>query len=231
MGMRETRDPAPPGARFAGSAGDAADLAAEIGGGTLVGVLALQGDFAAHESALAITGLRARPVRGPVDLEGLRGLVLPGGESTALLRLMAPVGMEAALSEFHRDGGVLFGTCAGLILLAAKVTGPDQPSLGLLDVEVERNGYGRQVDSFVGTGRIGLPDEEERDLEMVFIRAPRIRAVGPGVRVIGTHAGEPVLVEGNGIIAATFHPEMSVQPPGGGPVHRRFRAMCVAARR
>jgi 5'-phosphate synthase pdxT subunit len=207
-----------------------ADAAAvmEIEAGALVGVLALQGDFAAHERALALAGAAARPVRVPADLAGLRGLVLPGGESTALLRLMAPVGMEEALRSFHRAGGVLFGTCAGLILLASKVTGPEQPSLGLLDAVVERNGYGRQIDSFVGTGRIGLPGDEERDLEMVFIRAPRLLALGPGVRVTGTHSGEPVLLEQDRIIAATFHPEMSVQPEGGGPIHRRFLAMCRA---
>jgi 5'-phosphate synthase pdxT subunit len=195
----------------------------------VVGVLALQGDFAAHERALALAGARARPVRVPADLAGLRGLILPGGESTALMRLMAPVGMEEALRSFHGAGGVLFGTCAGLILLAAKVTGPDQPSLALLDAVVERNGYGRQIDSFIGTGRITLPGEEERDLEMVFIRAPRILAVGPGVRVIGTHSDEPVLLEQDRIMAATFHPEMSAQPKGGGPIHRRFLAMCEAA--
>jgi pyridoxal 5'-phosphate synthase pdxT subunit len=191
-----------------------------------VGVLALQGDFAAHERALAAAGARARPVRVPADLHGLCGLVLPGGESTALLRLMAPVGMEEALRGFHRGGGVLFGTCAGLILLAAKVIGPEQPSLGLLDVVVERNAYGRQLDSFVGTGRIDLPGEEPRDLEMVFIRAPRIRAAGPGVRVLGTHAGDPVMVEQDRIMATTFHPEMSIPTAGGGPIHRRFLAMC-----
>jgi pyridoxal 5'-phosphate synthase pdxT subunit len=201
------------------------------GAEVLVGVLALQGDFAAHERALAFAGAGARPVRVPADLAGLRGLVLPGGESTALLRLMAPVGMDQALRAFHRTGGVLFGTCAGLILLATKVTGPEQPSLGLLDVTVERNGYGRQIDSFVGTGRLGLPGDEDRDLEMVFIRAPRILAVGPGVRVVGTHAGEPVLLEQDRIIAATFHPEMSAQPPGGGPVHLRFLEMCRVAGR
>jgi pyridoxal 5'-phosphate synthase pdxT subunit len=206
------------------------DAHAEVEAGVLVGVLALQGDFAAHSLALSIAGARVRPVRVPDDLVGVRGLVIPGGESTALLRLMAPVGMGEALRAFHREGGVLFGTCAGLILLATKVTGPEQPSLGLLDLVVERNGYGRQVDSFVSTGRLGLPGEPEQDLEMVFIRAPRIRAVGPDVRVIGTHAGEPVLVEQNRIIAATFHPEMSAQPTGGGPVHRRFLMLCRAVR-
>jgi 5'-phosphate synthase pdxT subunit len=208
-----------------------ADVVSEIKAEVLVGVLALQGDFAAHERALALAGVGARLVRVPADLAGLRGLVLPGGESTALLRLMAPVGMEGALRRFHRAGGVLFGTCAGLILLAAKVSGPEQPSVGLLDAVVERNGYGRQIDSFVGTGRICLPGEEERALEMVFIRAPRILAVGPGVRVVGTHSGEPVLLEQDRLIAATFHPEMSVQPEGGGPIHRRFLAMCEAAGR
>ena len=197
----------------------------------LVGILALQGDFAAHEQALALAGAGARSVRVPADLVGLRGLILPGGESTALLRLMAPVGMEDALRRFHRGGGVLFGTCAGLILLASKVTEPEQPSLGLLDAVVARNGYGRQIDSFVATGRIGLPGEEERDIEMVFIRAPRVLAVGPGVRVVGMHSGESVLLEQDRIIASTFHPEMSFQPKGGGPIHRRFLAMCDAAGR
>ena len=94
---------------------------------------------------------------------------------------------------------------------------------------MERNAYGRQIDSFVGAGRIDLPGEEERNQEMVFIRAPRILAVGPGVCVVGTYSGEPVLLEQDRIIAATFHPEMSVQLEGGGPVHRRFLAMCRAA--
>ncbi len=195
-----------------------------------IGILALQGDFAAHEAALAAAGAPTRLVRVPGELVGLRGLVLPGGESTALLRLMGPLGMAAALRAFHHDGGVLFGTCAGLILLARTVIRPEQPSLGLLDVTVERNGYGRQIDSFVGTGRLALPGDEERELEMVFIRAPRIQAVGPGVQVVATHAGEPVLVEQGKVLGATFHPEMSAQPLGGGPVHRRFLALCRSPR-
>jgi 5'-phosphate synthase pdxT subunit len=197
-----------------------------VGAGLAVGVLALQGDYEAHARALDACGARVRPVRVPAELDGLKGLVLPGGESTALLRLMAPVGMGEALGSFRAAGGILFGTCAGLILLARKVTGPEQPSLGLLDAEVERNAYGRQVDSFVGTGRLALPGEPERDVEMVFIRAPRIRGVGPGVRVLATHAGEPVLVEQAGVLAGTFHPEMSAQPEGGGPIHRHFLELC-----
>ena len=231
MGTGKTRIDAESGLEADADVDAVTETEAEAEAEALVGVLALQGDFAAHERALALAGACARPVRVPADLAGLRGLVLPGGESTALMRLMAPVGMEEALRRFHGEGGVLFGTCAGLILLAAKVTGPDQPSLALLDAVVERNGYGRQIDSFIGTGRITLPGEEERDLEMVFIRAPRVLAVGPGVRVIGTHSGEPVLLEQDRILAATFHPEMSAQPEGGGPIHRRFLAMCEAAGR
>jgi 5'-phosphate synthase pdxT subunit len=117
---------------------------------------------------------------------------------------------------------VLFGTCAGLILLATEVTHPHQQSLGLLDVSVERNAYGRQIDSFVGRGTLRLPERDEEETEMVFIRAPRIRRVGPGVQVLGRWGEEPVMVRRGAILAATFHPEMSAPPPGGSPVHRFF---------
>jgi 5'-phosphate synthase pdxT subunit len=187
-----------------------------------VGVLALQGDFAAHARALAAAGAAAREVRTPAELEGLHGLVLPGGESTALLRLMAPLEMQRALSAFHLSGGAIFGTCAGLILLARKVENPEQESLGLLDVTVERNAFGRQIDSFVGKGTLSLPGEIDEEAEMVFIRAPRIRRVGPGVAVLGRLRGEPVLVGRGRILAATFHPEMSSPPAGGSAVHRYF---------
>jgi 5'-phosphate synthase pdxT subunit len=179
-----------------------------------VGVLALQGDFAAHERLLRGLGADVREVRRPRGLEGLDGLVVPGGESTTLLRHMdyEPSWWEA-LAGFHRRGGALFGTCAGLILLAREVT-PEQRSLALLDVAVERNAYGRQVDSFevTGTWRDGRP------LEMVFIRAPRIVAVGPGVEVLAEHGGEPVLVAEGRVMAASFHPELT----SDGGVHERF---------
>lgn len=179
-----------------------------------VGVLAVQGDFARHRAMLAGCGAEVLDVRRPADLEGLSGLVLPGGESTAMLKLLAPAGLEPAIEAFHRRGGALLGTCAGLILLAREVTGPVQRSLGLLDVAVERNGYGRQTDSF----ETELTDVDGRTLRGVFIRAPRIRSAGPEVRVLAEHGGEPVLVEGPGVLAATFHPELTADSG----VHRRF---------
>jgi 5'-phosphate synthase pdxT subunit len=174
-----------------------------------VGVLALQGDFAAHLRALEEAGALGLEVRTPRDLAGLDGLVIPGGESTTLLKLMRPERLDQAVTEFHRDGGALFGTCAGLNLLARTVTDPEQESLGLCDISVRRNGYGRQVDSFVAAGRLALPGAPEGPAEMVFIRAPRVTRVGPEVSVLGRHREEPVLVAQGRILAATFHPEMS----------------------
>lgn len=187
----------------------------------LIGVLALQGDFAAHAAALARLGARMRLVRAPADLEGLAGLVMPGGESTAMLRLMEGNGLEPALRAFAAAHPT-FGTCAGVILLAREVLAPAQPSLGLLDVAVERNGYGRQLESFVGSVEapaLGGP------VEGVFIRAPRIRRAGPGVTVLGRLAGEPVLVEQGHLLAATFHPELT----GDARVHRHFLGWVAAA--
>jgi 5'-phosphate synthase pdxT subunit len=176
------------------------------GPGPRLGVLALQGDFAAHAAALAELGCTAREVRDLEELAELDGLVLPGGESTTLLRLLGPVGVRA-LRAFAQRGGAILGTCAGLILLAREVRRPAQPSLGLLDVVVERNAYGRQVDSFSARGRwLGGGDE---GMEMVFIRAPRIVACGPGVQVLATYGEDPVLVRQGRILGATFHPELT----------------------
>ncbi|HEY6546707.1 MAG TPA: pyridoxal 5'-phosphate synthase glutaminase subunit PdxT [Vicinamibacteria bacterium] len=173
------------------------------------GVLALQGGFAAHLLALREVGAVAREVRRPHELEGLAGLVIPGGESTALLRLMAledqgPHAWFDALARFHRRGGVLLGTCAGAILLAREVR-PRQPSLGLLDATLRRNAYGRQTDSFEGV--VAAPTLGGR-LPAVFIRAPRFETLGQ-VEVLATHGDEPVLVQQGRIVAATFHPELT----------------------
>lgn len=180
-----------------------------------LGVLALQGDFAAHAKMLTALGAEVREVRRPGELAGLRGLVIPGGESTTLLRLM---GFDPQwwpeLQEFYRDGGVFLGTCAGLILLAREVTSPAQPSLALLDVAVERNGYGRQVDSFETRGTW----EDGRPLKMLFIRAPRITHTGPGVVVRARYGEEPVLVEEGRVLASSFHPELTSDDA----VHRLF---------
>jgi 5'-phosphate synthase pdxT subunit len=160
------------------------------------GVLALQGDFAAH--AAAVPG--AVEVRTAREIDGLDALILPGGESTTLLKLLEGSGIEQSVRNLVARGGTVFGTCAGAILLAKRVTNPDQPSWGLIDIDVERNAFGRQVDSFEAV--------LEPDYPGVFIRAPRIRRAGPKVEVLARWNGEPVLVREGRVFAATFHPEL-----------------------
>lgn len=167
-----------------------------------IGVLAVQGGFAAHGRALTALGRQVRYVRGPLDLEELAGLVLPGGESTTQLQLLDALGLTEPLMAFAESGRPVLATCAGLILLAKHVTSPAQRSLALLDVAVARNAYGTQRDSFEGT------DDEGRHT-LVFIRAPRIVAVGDGVEVLATLQGEPILVRQGEVTAATFHPELT----------------------
>jgi len=176
-----------------------------------VGVLALQGDFEAHSQALARVGAETVLARTASDLQGLDGLVIPGGESTTMLKLLKAEDMVEPLVEFGRKRPI-FGTCAGAILLASEVTHPFQPGLGLMDISVERNAYGRQIDSRVA--HIAPEGEFEQrthagDLEAVFIRAPIIRHVGPQARVLATYQGDPVLVEDGRHLVATFHPELS----------------------
>ncbi len=169
------------------------------------GVLALQGDFAAHLAAFRELGTPTREVRRVADLAGLSGLMIPGGESTTLLNLMADEPWFEAMGRFHAEGGVVAGTCAGAILLARHVV-PAQPSLGLLDASIERNAWGRQVDSFeapVSAPALG------GTVEAVFIRAPRLRALGSAVEVLGRYRDEPVLVRQGRVIAGTFHPELT----------------------
>lgn len=182
-----------------------------------VGILALQGDFHAHAAALHALGAPWIEVRTARDMEGIRGLIIPGGESTTLLKLLTPECRDAIL-RLHATGGALYGTCAGVVLLARAVSHPPQEGLGLLDVEVVRNGYGRQRESFVA--RPGDPEVEGEVLppEMVFIRAPRIRRAGPGVRVLARVRGDPVYVVQGRILATTFHPELT----GDRSVHARF---------
>ncbi len=183
-----------------------------------IGVLALQGDFAAHARAIRSAGGEPVEVRRPGQLAQARGLIIPGGESTTLLRLSREYGFNDAIVDFHRNGGHVYGTCAGLILLAHEVLDPPQPSLGLLDVAVRRNAYGRQVDSFVDTGMLRVNGGAPVPTEMVFIRAPRIVRVGAGVQVIGDLKGEPTLVRQGTIWGGTFHPELSSSLE----IHRRF---------
>ena len=173
-----------------------------------IGVLALQGDFALHARALEKCGVEALEVRKPMELDGVDGLVMPGGESTTLLKLMDAWDFVSALEKFHSEGKPIFGTCAGLIILARDVESPKQFSLGLIDVTVERNAYGRQRESFEAKGTAKLAGQAI-PLEMFFIRAPRIRRVGPGVEVLAEYGGEPVMARQDRVLVATFHPELT----------------------
>lgn len=177
-----------------------------------IGVLALQGDFAAHRKALERAGARPCEVRNAADLDGVDGLVIPGGESTTMLKLLDVEDLFQPLAEFGKRKPI-FGTCAGAILLAKEVLNPAQRSLGLLDLTVERNAYGRQIDS-----RIARIDLGGQPAEAVFIRAPIIRRVGSGAKILAEYAGTPVLVEQGKHLVATFHPELGSDDS----VHRRF---------
>ncbi|HTZ60835.1 MAG TPA: pyridoxal 5'-phosphate synthase glutaminase subunit PdxT [Acidobacteriaceae bacterium] len=170
-----------------------------------IGVLAIQGDFAAHAQALEEAGAVAVEVRKPAQLEGLDGLILPGGESTTFLKFLERDGFLESLQRFVSEKPA-FGTCAGCILLANNVSHPPQPSLAAMNINVERNAYGRQIDSTIQTGNTSLPGGP---LEMVYIRAPRIAGVGPEVEVMAERDGFPVLVRQGKLLAATFHPELS----------------------
>jgi len=171
-----------------------------------IGILAVQGDFKAHGEMFRRLGVDTVEVRRPADLSGCEGAVLPGGESTTQLKFLKEEGLEAALSEFSEQGGALFGTCAGAILLAREVSHPAQASLGLMDITVRRNGYGRQLASEVLLEPTALRDAA---IEMVFIRAPIIEYAGCSVEVLATRAGKPVLVREGRLLAATFHPELT----------------------
>ena len=179
-----------------------------------VGVLSLQGDFAAHGAALERAGAEPVFVRDGEQLRDLDGLVIPGGESTTMLKLLHYDGLMEPLARFGREKPV-FGTCAGAILLAKDVTNPAQESLGLMDIGVERNAYGRQVDSRVAE-IAPEPEFEQRagagKLEAVFIRAPIIRRVSGSARVLARYNGDPVLVEQGRHLVATFHPELTADP-------------------
>ena len=170
-----------------------------------IGVLAIQGDYEAHAEALNEAGADPVEVRKPEQLDGLDGLILPGGESTTVLRFLDRLHFFDVLKDLCASKPV-FGTCAGAILLAREVRNPPHRSLGLLDATVERNAYGRQIDSTILTAETSLPGGP---LEMVFIRAPRIVETGAGVQVLALRDGYPVLVQQGNVMAATFHPELS----------------------
>jgi 5'-phosphate synthase pdxT subunit len=176
-----------------------------------VGVLALQGDFEAHGRALEAAGAHVVYIRHAKQLKEIDGLVLPGGESTTMLKLLKLENLMEPLAEFAREKPVL-ATCAGVILLAKQVSNPQQESLGILDLSVERNGYGRQIDSRI-VELDPTPEFQQRagagKLEAVFIRAPVIHSVGPSGKVLVSYLDHPVLVEQGQHLAATFHPELT----------------------
>ena len=170
-----------------------------------IGVLAVQGNFREHVAVLRRLGAEVVEVRLPGQVDGLDGLVVPGGESTAIGRLIRLYGLEAAIARF---AGPIFGTCAGMILVARETVDgvPGQPLLGLADIVVRRNGYGRQTASFEAD--LELPGEQ-RPLRGVFIRAPRVEEAGAGVEVLAEHDGEPVLLRDGRVLVASFHPELT----------------------
>ncbi len=179
-----------------------------------VGVLALQGAFAAHARCLADLGLDVAEVRVPRDLDRVDGLVLPGGESTTMSMLLESSGLFDPIAARLGDGMPAFGTCAGMILLATEVLDgrADQRSFGVLDITVRRNAYGRQVDSFeadLDLAALGPEACAPGPFPAVFIRAPGVEAVGPGVEVLARHLERPVLVRQGPVLAASFHPELS----------------------
>jgi len=176
-----------------------------------IGVLALQGDFDAHRKRLQHLGADVVLVRNPAQLDAIDGLIIPGGESSTFLKLLGEAGLEK-LKQFVRMKPT-FGTCAGAILLAKEVENPKQAGLGAIDITVQRNAYGRQLDSSIREGLFqGSPTE------MVFIRAPKISRVGPGVEVLATEGQDPVVVRQGHVMAATFHPELSTD----GRIHAEF---------
>ena len=183
-----------------------------------VGVLALQGAFAAHVRTLAELGARPVEVRTPHDLDGVDALVLPGGESTTMSKLLDTSGLRAPLAELLAGGLPVFGTCAGMILLARAVTDgrADQQGFGVVDIAVRRNGYGRQVDSFEAD--LAVAGLDDAPFHAIFIRAPVVTEIGPAATVLARHGETPVLVAQGPILVASFHPELSNDPR----LHERF---------
>lgn len=183
-----------------------------------IGVLALQGDFVEHIRAIRACGVEACEVRLPEDLRDVDGLILPGGESTTIGKLLVSSGLGPAIITRVHAGMPIFGTCAGAIMLARDITGyPQQYRLGLIDIEIDRNAYGRQIDSFVTDLKF-----QGKSMPATFIRAPKIMRCGPGVDVLISHQGDAVLVHEKNVLAGTFHPELA----GKNPVHEYFITMC-----
>jgi 5'-phosphate synthase pdxT subunit len=192
---------------ISGQTSNSSIVAGKSTGAKKIGILALQGDVHLHAQVLEILGITAILVKMPSQLRHLDGLIIPGGESTALLRLCEPIGILAAITTFAKSGRAIFGTCAGAILLAAEAVNPAQQSLGLIAITVQRNGYGRQINSTEASGKAYLPLTKSK-IPLVFIRAPRIMTTGKHVKTLVSYRNEPVLVQQGKILAATFHPEL-----------------------
>jgi 5'-phosphate synthase pdxT subunit len=205
------------------TAGGAAGTTIQFPWMTTIGVLALQGDFAEHESVLRRLGVGSREVRLARDLEGLDGLIIPGGESTTISRLMEAFGLYGPIREFARDHAV-WGTCAGMIVMAREARDLDRPTLDIIDIRVRRNAFGRQVDSFETD--VAIKGVDGAPVRAVFIRAPVIEAVGEGVEVMGAlGSGEVVAARQEKHLVTAFHPELTDDPR----MHELFVRMAVAA--
>ena len=181
-----------------------------------VGVLALQGAFREHRQALERLGASVTEVRLPQELTGLQGVIIPGGESTTMAKLMKIYELDTGLKTYFEEGGAIWGTCAGAIVIAESLLKhPEQPRLGLMDIDVERNAYGRQVDSF----EVDVPVKGlDTPFRTFFIRAPRIARVGEGLETLAEFQGDPIMVKGERLLATVFHPELS----GDDRVHQLF---------
>lgn len=186
-----------------------------------IGILALQGDFAAHSKKINSLDAKAVLVKKPEDLETVAGLIIPGGESTALIKLLNFIKLNDAIIKFAKKNKPVYGTCAGIILLANKVE-PNQQTLNLIDITVKRNAYGRQIDSFIA--KVDCDSElSDEPIAAVFIRAPAIKSIdNKNIKTLGFYKGDPVLVKQNNILAGSFHPELT----GNNVVHKYFLDLC-----
>lgn len=184
-----------------------------------IGVLAMQGDFKEH--AIALEKLKVRPVevRMPKDLKSISGLIIPGGESTTIGKLMIKYGLDKAIKQKAKKGMAVYGTCAGAILLAKDIIGNSQPKLRLIDMSIERNAYGRQIESFEASLEI---KDFKKPFRAVFIRAPIIKKIGKNMEIMAKHEKEIVLVRKDKILVSTFHPELTDDTR----VHEYFVQMC-----
>jgi pyridoxal 5'-phosphate synthase pdxT subunit len=193
--------------------------------GPVVGVLALQGDVAEHVAAFERSGVRAVPVKRRDQLDAVDALVIPGGESTTVVRLLARFGLAQPIVDRVRDGMPLWGTCMGLIVAAHDVAGLEQPTLDLIDVTVRRNAFGRQIES--AEVPLDVPALGAEPFPAIFIRAPWVERAGPGVEVLAERDGHPVFVRSGNVMGTSFHPELTGDPR----VHAYFAAIVAAAQK